>query len=389
MLKRDILAAAIVEILPEIQELRKALHAIPETAGREIKTRELLVEHIKKLRPILWQPKLQTDVVCEIPGRDPGKVIGIRADMDGLPLQEKSRMPYSSIHEGVMHACGHDGHMAILLGTAMVLSRFQDKLPCTVRCIFQPGEEEACLGAELTAKGVCDGLSAVYGFHNWPGLPVGAVSAKAGTFFAAANTFTVKFVGKGTHGATPEKGKNPIPTAARAVGLLQKLHDQVFASDGSVVSVCSFSAGMNSNVIPSETVLRGTTRYIDKQIGDVIEKTITDLLNQLAREDGLQLELVYDRKYYLPVVNTPEEVLYLQRTVEKCLGEGAYREATTNTMTAEDFAFYVDKVPGCMFWLGAGEDHAPLHAGDFDFNDDALFNGILVLAGLAFGSVLD
>ncbi len=389
MLTREQLSTYIVEILPKIRELRHELHTIPELAGEEFKTREMLKLQADTLNPLYWQPKIKTDLVFEIPGGDPGKVIGFRADMDALPLYETSGKPYQSTHSGKMHACGHDGHMSILMGTAMAAQAFRKFLPNTIRFIFQPGEEVACMGAELVQKGVCDGLSAVYGFHNWPGVPTGAVSCKSGIMFAAADSFKVVFRGKGTHGATPENGLNPLIPAADTVLRLQNLHTRYKEESGAVISVCAVQGGMNSNVIPSEAVVQGTTRYIDTSTGDAIEASIRDELRKSAETCNVEYTLEYDRKYHIPVINDPDQTEILHQAVNKVLGEGAFIPAKTHTMGAEDFAFYLDRVPGCMFWLGTGDDCAPIHSNTFDFNDDSIMNGILVLSSLMFGDKLE
>lgn len=387
-LSRDKVVTYLQEMMPALVSLRHELHRIPEIAGEEHQTRALLKRFADSFHPLYWQPKLGTDLVFEIPGRDPGRVIGIRADMDALPVQERIDHPHRSRFPGMMHACGHDGHMAILMGAAAVAHRFRDHLPHTVRYIFQPGEEVACLGAELTAKGVCDGLTAVYGFHNWPGIPTGAVSAKEGIFFAAADTFFCRFIGKGTHGATPAKGINPIIPAADAVLRLRQLHDRFNEQDGSVISVCAIKGGSNSNVIPGEVTIQGTTRYIDTRVGDEMELMIREEVRKAAESCLATCEVIYERKYHLPVINDPDQVRVLEASVSNILGEGAYLPATTHTMTAEDFAFYLDRVPGCMYWLGAGEDHPHLHADTFDFNDDIIEHGVLVLTALLFGERL-
>jgi amidohydrolase len=389
MLTREQLRTYIEEILPKIRKLRHELHAIPELAGEEFETHEVLKQQTDTLNPLYWQPKIKTDLVFEIPGGDPGKVVGFRADMDALPLLETSRIPYHSTHSGKMHACGHDGHMSILMGTAMVAHAFRSSLPNTIRFIFQPGEEAACMGAELVEKGVCDGLSAVYGFHNWPGLPVGAVSCKSGIMFAAAHSFKVVFKGIGTHGATPEKGLNPLIPAADTVLRLQNLHTRYNEESGAVISVCAVQGGMNSNVIPSEAVVQGTTRYIDTAIGEAIEASIREEMRKSAETCNVEYSLEYEKKYYIPVVNDSDQTENLRLAVNKVLGDEAYIPAKTHTMGAEDFAFYVNRVSGCMFWLGTGEDCAPIHSNKFDFNDDSIMNGILVLCSLMFGDLLE
>ncbi len=387
-IQKDMIIQRLDDLLPELIELRHLLHSFPETAGNEHKTRELLASVISPFDPILWRPKLGTDLVFEIPGRDPGRVIGFRSDMDGLPMQESSSLPYASTHEGVMHACGHDGHMVILLGAALILSSIRDSLPCTVRCIFQPGEEEACLGAELVKKGVCDGLERVYGFHNWPGIPLGTVSSKPGILFAAANTFRAAIAGTATHGAAPEKGNNPLIPAADAVLRIQQLHELLSARKEGVASVCMISGGTNTNIIPDAALVAGTTRYTESSAGDRIETAIRQIFSSVEDRYEVITDLQYERKYHLPVINDPDAVEEVRQAAVRSLGAGVYLSAGSHSMTAEDFAFYLERVPGCMFLLGTGADAPHLHAGDFDFNDEVIRTGVLLLVSLALGEVL-
>jgi hippurate hydrolase len=389
MITREALREFIHGLVPEIREMRHELHRIPELAGKEHETRRLLKAEADKLQPIYWQPKLGTDLVFEIPGRDPGKVIGLRADMDALPILEKTGVGYVSGKEGLMHACGHDGHMSILMGTAKVAKFFEKHLPVTVRFIFQPGEEVLCMGAELVEKGVCDGLSSVYGFHNWPGLPVGKISSKPGIFFAAANDFKITFRGTATHGATPEKGNNPLLPAADAVIRLQGAHQRFSREESAVISVCSVQGGKNSNVIPAAAVLEGTIRYTSMETGKAIEAAIQDEVRTAAENSAVEYTIEFNKRNYLPVINDENRTKVLQTTVEKMLGSEAYIPAEMHTMGAEDFAFYLTRTPGCMFWLGAGVDHAPIHSDTFDFTDESIAYGIQVLSALMFGDKLE
>ncbi len=389
ILTREELTTYILEIIPEITALRHELHRCPELAGKEYRTRARIKEQCDALTPIYWQAKLGTDLVFEIPGRDPGHVTGLRADIDALPLTEETGLEYASQHAGIMHACGHDGHASLLCGAAMIADKFRKYLPHTIRFIFQPGEEEVCMGARLVEEGVCDGLADVYSLHNWIGLPVGSVSSKEGILFAAANEFTVRFLGRGTHGATPEKGNNPLIPAADTAMRLQALHQRYAEEHGAVISVCAIQGGANSNVIPSEAVLQGTVRYIEKELGSEIERAVTEAVRNAAESCAMEYDLQYTRRYHIPVINDPEHTRKLQGAVEKVLGAGAYIPAATHTMGAEDFAFYLDRVPGCMFWLGAGEEQPVIHSSRYDFNDDVLFNGLLVFSSLMFSDNLE
>ncbi len=387
-ISRDSIVSRINDVLPEVIELRHALHKFPELAGKEVKTREVLISLIAPYVPVIWQPKLGTDLVFELPGRDPGRVIGFRCDMDGLPIQESPLLPYASEHTGVMHACGHDGHMAILIGAVLVLSGIQEMLPCTIRCIFQPGEEEACMGAELVEKGVCDGLERIYGYHNWPGLPTGAISTKPGILFASANTFTGTITGTATHGATPERGNNPLIPASAAAVQIDDLHRRLQQNEEGVASVCMIRGGRNTNTIPETATIAGTIRYTDATVGNRIAAEIQEIFQGLEEKYDVIVDLVYDRSYYLPVVNDAAAVESVEHAVNTYMGDGVYIPAERHTMASEDFSFYLQQIPGCMFLLGTGVDSPPLHAVNYDFNDDALMHGVLLLVSLALEDVL-
>ncbi len=378
----DRLRALIAEVLPQVRDLRRDLHAHPEIAMKEHGTRQRIAEALAGLPLSVWPPLLGTDFIAELPGRS-ARTIVLRADMDALPIAEEGKAPWRSQHSGMMHACGHDGHSAILAGAAMVLARLRGELGCTVRFVFQPGEEVQATGRDLVAAGCCRDAAAAYALHGSPGLAVGQVKCREGVFLAAADFFRAELIGKGCHGATPHKGINPIPICSDAVGRLLDLHRRVNERDGCVVTVCSFHAGESSNTVPDTAAIEGTVRYFSKAQGDELEAAITGAVEAAAARGGARVKFTYERKYALPVVNSPRSVGMLRELVGRCLSLAAWVQAEKPLMVSEDFAFYLDGRQGALFFLGIGEDRPPLHTSCFDFNDDALESGILLMCMIA------
>jgi amidohydrolase len=367
---------ALVEaVLPGLVTLRRELHADPELQFQEFRTRQRVLDRLQEVGVRLAEPVATTDVVAELPGPPGAPVIGLRADMDALPIEEVGKVPWRSKNPGVMHACGHDGHTTILVGAALVLGALQERLPVGVRFIFQPAEEMRCGGRLLVQRGVCDGLSQVYALHGWPGIAQGEVQCLSGTFFAAADFFEFEVLGVGGHGAMPELAKSPMPAMAAVIAEAQKLHQELNAKSGAVVSVCSAHAGgAANNVIPATARLEGTARYLREEDRAPIEEGLQCIAAEVTASHDVEVRCKYQRVYDMPAVNDSGAEQRVAGAV--AAAGGHYVQADGPTMGAEDFAFYLDEVPGAMFWLGVGEDRPMLHQPDYDFNDDALALGI-------------
>lgn len=376
-LRREIAA-----VLPEITALRHALHREPEIACRETATREKILAALDGAGLHLWEPLLGTDVIAELPGRSP-RTLCLRADIDAIPVEEKTGLPYASTAPGLMHACGHDGHTAILVGAARVLARRRETLPSTVRFIFQPGEEVAAAGRALVEQGACRGAEAAYALHGWPGLPLGSVCSCPGVMFAAGSFFTVTVTGKGCHGAHPEKGNNPIPIAARIVDRLHEQHQRLHAESQTVISVCAFQAGANGNVIPDTAVLQGTARYLQAETGDRVDALVRETAEKIAAAAGVRADVTLTRSYALPVVNSPRGYEAVRRAAQAAMPPAHWIELSVPTMGNEDFAYYLDGRDGAMFFLGNGLDSPQVHTATYNFNDDAIPTGILMHCLLA------
>ncbi len=406
---------AVEAVLGRAAEFRHALHAAPETALEEQETRNLLLEYLGEgFR--YKEPLLGTDLIVEWPGRDDSVCIALRADMDALALEEETGRSWSSRNPGKMHACGHDGHMAILASAALMLKENKCLPPVTVRFVFQPGEEVVGAGRTLAARGAYSGARAAFALHGWPDVPLGSIAFREGIFFGASHHFSALFRGKGGHGAHPERSKNPLPVAAEALLKLNALGDSLDYRMGEVVSVCSLQGGRASNVIPEAARLMGTVRYREACRGEALEKEVRRIITEAAEKGGISADLDYDRAYEVPVVNHPSGCAALKRAAagshiaapltcgsSETGSPAAYSshsdlresvgcslsfrpipviETTEIERGSEDFAYALELVPGALFKLGLG-DVAPLHSPHFDFPDEALGFGIAMMGRLA------
>lgn len=373
-------------ILPDIIKIRQHLHQHPELAGKEFATAAFIKEALNDTSIKISPPFLETDVVGILTGgKGDGANVTLRADIDALPLEEENDLPYKSKTPGVMHACGHDGHTAILIGAAKVLSEIQSELRGTVRFVFQPGEEVVALGKALVEAGALENPEpdAVFALHAENHLPVGTIGLKPGPIMAAADFFKLTITGKGAHGSRPHVSVDPILTGAKIVEGLQSITSRrINPQKAVVVSVCRFSSGTNGNVIPEKAILEGTTRYLDKNTGDQLPKLMEQIIDGACAMTGATYEFEY-LKSYIPTVNTPELIPFAENVVKRYLGENSVKSLQNSSMGGEDFSYYLDRYPGVYAKLGIGSQSPSIHNPEFDFNDDSLKAGILYFTGLA------
>ncbi|MBT3374506.1 MAG: amidohydrolase [Lentisphaerae bacterium] len=382
---RQRLAAAISGILPRVTALRHDIHAHPEMALEERRTSALVRELLSETAADVLPPFLETDVVALLSGPNSGPCVTLRADMDALPLCEATGLPYASETPGTMHACGHDGHTAVLAGTALVLNELKDVLPGTVRFVFQPGEEVVAAGRDLVEAGALKNppQGAAFALHAWPGNPVGTIASRPGALMAAAGFFTIRIEGKGGHGSRPEAAVDPVLAGARVVEALQTVvARRVSALDAAVVSVCRFTGGTNGNIIPDSVELEGTIRYLTQEVGQTITTEIERLVHGTCKAMGANATIEYTPAY-LPTVNDETMVELAQVVVTEHLGPDQWIDVDVPCMGGEDFAYYIDDTPGAMVWLGMGEDCAPIHNPHFNFRDEAIENGIRFMSAIA------
>ena len=374
----------LLEWTDDIAAIRRDLHAHPELAYEENRSADLVARSLENWGIETHRGLGKTGVVGIIHGRTQnGKAIGLRADIDALPMQEVNTFAHASRHQGVMHACGHDGHTAMLLMAARHLAANRD-FDGTVYVIFQPAEE----GGKGAQRMIDDGLfelfpmDAVYGMHNWPGLPVGTFAVHDTAVMASSNTFEIIVRGKGAHAAMPHLGVDPITAAAQLTQSLQTIVSrQIDPVQAVVVSVTQFHAGSADNVIPDEARLRGTVRTFTDANLDFVESRIQTLCEHTAQAMQCSVQFTFTRSYP-PTINTPAEAEFSAGVLRELVSEEQILRNLPPSMGAEDFAFMLRQKPGCYIWIGNGDgDHrmpghgmgpCMLHNSSYDFNDDLL-----------------
>jgi amidohydrolase len=386
-----------VEIEPKIIEWRRHLHQNPELSNREFKTAEKVAQHLRSLGIETTTGVAHTGVVGLLKGAKPGPVIALRADMDALPVTERNNLPFRSTvtatyagkETGVMHACGHDSHVAILMGVAEILSRNQDQLRGTVKFIFQPAEEGPPPGeqggAELMVKeGVLENpkVDVIFGMHIQSISKLGTISYKEGGLMAASDWFTIKVKGRQAHGAAPWMSVDPIVVSAQIINALQTIvsREMDLTREPVVVTVARINAGIRENIIPEEAVMSGTIRTLDKDMQQTVHEKIRRIATGIAETAGAQAEVTFDGK--TPVTyNDPNLTALVLPALERAAGKD--KVVRINAVTgAEDFAFFQEKVPGFYFFVGARPpdlDPATIpshHTPDFMIDESALITGL-------------
>lgn len=355
---------------PWLVDLRRRIHRCPEAGNREFQTAETVEAALSSLK---WKPRrlLDTAVVCDIEGALPGPTVAIRADLDALPLQEETGLPYASEVPGMMHACGHDFHVAGLLGAAKLLSARRDKLPGTVRLLFQPDEEGEGGAQRMIEAGCLDGVSAVFGAHVRPELPAGQVGVKFGPAYAASNPFVIRIKGRSSHGAEPQLGADALLAGAQIVTALQSIvARRVAPTESAVLTVGSFHAGTACNILAGEAVLEGILRAFGEEARKKLVDAATELAVSIARGMGCEAEVQFTWGYP-GIVNHDRETALVQRAAQALLGPERVTVLDQPTMTTEDFGFFLQTVPGCFYHVGVGCD-APLHSPHLNPDESAL-----------------
>lgn len=403
-MSREIDAAA-VKIMPKVVEWRRHIHQFPELSNREVKTAKYVEDHLRKLGMEVRTGVAKTGVVGILKGAQPGPVIGLRADMDGLPVTERNSLPFASKEKaefngqtvGVMHACGHDTHVAMLMGAAELLAGMKDKIKGTVVFIFQPAEEGPPAGEEggaplMIKEGVMDNpkIDAIFGIHINSQTEIGKIRYKPGATMAASDWFSIKVKGKQTHGSQPWSGIDPIAVATQIYTGLQMIvaRSSELTKAPVVITVGRINGGVRENIIPEEMTMAGTIRTLDsamqKEVHDKIRLTAT----KIAESMGATVEVTIDTK--APVTyNTPELVNKMLPSLEKAAGAGNVYESEWTT-GAEDFAFFGEKVPAFYFFVGGmpkgknPKDAAAHHTPDFFIDDSRLDVGVKAFANIVF-----
>lgn len=367
----------ISQLKEEMISWRHNIHAHPETAFQETNTTQFIIEKLKSFGITeLYTEFAPTGVVGIIKGNKEGRVIGLRADIDALDIIEENNIDYCSTIHGKMHACGHDGHTAILLGTAKYLCQHRD-FSGTVVVIFQPAEENEGGGRVMVENGLFDKfpIEAVYGIHNQPNMALNHFYINHGAIMASYDVFEIIVTGVGAHAAAPHLGKDTILTATQIVNGLQSIVSRNADPLSSlVVSVTQIHSGDTWNVLPQQAVIRGTVRAFSSDVQDMAESRIKQIAQGIASTFDAKAEVNYQRRYPA-TVNYAKQADIAISAARKVVGDDNVTIDPPPSMGSEDFAFMLQKVPGAYVWLGAGQG-ANLHNPAYNFNDDLLITGV-------------
>ena len=364
------------ELLDTAKAWRHDLHAHPELAFEETRTSDFVARELEAMGIDVTRGIAKTGLVGVL-DRGEGPVIGLRADMDALPIDEQTNAGYSSGHPGIMHACGHDGHTSMLLAAAKQIAAM-DGLEGKVIFIFQPAEENFGGAETMVKEGLFERfpMDAVYGLHNMPNLPVGTFLAKSGTVSAAYDAFDIEVMGKGGHGAMPELASDPLLAASALVMQLNTIISRnVKPTSPAVLSVTAFESGKAHNVIPDTASLRGSCRSFDSETRALLEHRIRELCAGIETGHGVKIKVKYEYGYP-SVVNTGPETDEIIKAAKMVTKPEAVITEFEPFMGSEDFSYFLQACPGCYFILGSGETGGSLHSPHYNFNDDTLPYGI-------------
>ncbi|HZS84790.1 MAG TPA: M20 aminoacylase family protein [Stellaceae bacterium] len=376
----------ILDFQDELTAIRRDIHAHPELGFEERRTSDIVAAKLREWGLEVHRGLAQTGVVGTLRRGNSLRAVGLRADMDCLPMQEQNGFAHASTHPGKMHGCGHDGHTTMLLGAARYLAETR-QFEGAVHFIFQPAEEGGGGGKRMIEEGFfekfpCD---AVFALHNRPGIPVGEMAVRSGPLLASSDRFEIRVKGRGTHAAHPHTGVDPFVIGAQIVLALQTItsrnKDPV---ETSVVSVGFMKGGSAFNVIPDELVIGGTARAFRPEVRDLIEKRLAEIAQGIASTFGGSAEIAY-RRGYPPTINHADEAEFAAAVAAEICGEAGVRRNYPPSMGSEDFSYFLEQRPGAMLWVGngPGEGGCFLHNARYDFNDSAIPTGVSFLARLA------
>ena len=374
----------IKNIKDEIYAIRRHFHRYPELSFKEFNTAETISQHLNNLGISHKKSVGKTGIVGEI-NFGPGPTIALRADMDALPIQEENNLDYKSLNDGVMHACGHDGHMAILLGAANALSKNSKLKKGTVRFIFQPAEEGLGGAKYMIEDGCLDKVDEIYGLHLWNYQPYGEVGIKDGPVMASADLFDIEVSGKGGHGATPQGTIDAIVVASNLVTMLQTIVSRnTNPLESTVLSIGKIKGGHNFNIISDRVHMSGTTRAYTEENRTMIKQRMKEVIEGVSKSFGADIKLNY-KDGYPPTVNHSSQVEKVLEAASSVVTSGAKNPYLS--MGGEDFSYYLQNKPGCFFFVGSAPNEneilsTPHHCSHFNIDERALLIGASVYVNL-------
>jgi len=389
------LIASLPDEHAELSAIRRDLHAHPELCFEERRTADVVARSLEGWGIPVHRGLGTTGVVGIVRGTggDSSRAVGLRADMDALPITEHNTFAHASRHPGKMHACGHDGHTAMLLGAARHLARHRD-FDGTVYLIFQPAEEGGGGAREMIREGLFERfpMEAVFGAHNWPGMPAGTLAVRDGPCFASSNEFRIVLHGRGAHAAMPHLGIDPVPVACQMVQAFQTIVSRNKRPiDAGVISVTMIHTGEATNVVPERCEIQGTVRTFTPEVLDLIERRMREVAEHTCAAFGAHCEFSFKRNYP-PTINHPAETAFVREVMREVVGPQQVQEFEP-TMGAEDFSYFLQEKPGCYFLIGNGDGThregghglgpCTLHNPSYDFNDELLPLGTTLWVRLA------
>ena len=380
----DLIIARAKELNHQVIQWRRDFHAHPELKWEEFRTSKIVEEELRKSGYEVIRVA-ETGIIGVLRGElDGNAVFALRADMDALPVQEENDVPYRSRVPGKMHACGHDAHTAMLLGAAKILTEIKNKIPGTIKLIFQPAEEGGLGAKKMLESGELDDVDAFFGIHVWDRLPSGVVGIKEGPVMAGADAFRIVVRGKGGHGAVPHFAIDPIPVAADIISALHRIIPrEVPPHKPAVLSITKLRAGTASNIIPEEVEMAGTLRTFDEEIREYIVSRMKDVIEYYAKAGRCSASLTFSEEHIPPTVNHPK-MTALVKEVASAIAEVVEAKPT---MGAEDFAFYAKKAPSAYAFLGIRNEEKgtvyPHHHPRFDVDEDVLWIGTALHVAVA------
>lgn len=376
----------IENLTPTLVEIRRDIHKHPELGFEEQRTQRLVCKWLAQLG---YEPResAKTGVIADLHPQLHGQppTVALRADLDCLPMVERTELPWRSVHDGRAHKCGHDGHTAILLGTAALLARFRERISGNVRLLFQPAEEGVDGGGAkvMAAEGALDGVDEIYGLHNWPSYPFGELRVRSGPIMAQVHDLEISVRGRGGHGGEPHHTRDAIVAASALVGALQTAVSRgLSAAGGAVVSICTFEAGEANNVLPELARLTGTIRSFAPEATERVLSRVREICSGIGATYGVEVELALDTTY--PVLVNHSECVAAVERVGREVGLGV-SDRSLPMAGGEDFAYFAAETPAAYFFLGAGregEDTPGCHHPDFDFEDQLIPLGMQMFLGI-------
>ena len=375
----------VLKIRNTIIRTRRDFHKHPELSFQEFRTSKIVAERLEQYGLIVQKNIGKTGVVGILEGAHPGRTIAFRADMDALPIQETGDVIYKSVNDGVMHACGHDAHTAMLLGAAEVLSKYQNNIQGTIKFIFQPAEEGYGGAKFMIEDGAIENVEEIYGLHVWNYQKSGTVGVQDGPVMAAADIFTIKIQGIGGHGATPQGTVDCVVVASYLIQAMQTIVSRnTNPLENTVVTFGQINGGYNFNIIADQVVLKGTTRAYTENNRELIKTRMKEIIQGTEQMFGAKIKLEY-KDGYPPVINNPSITNNLKKIAQTIVEDNVI--APYLSMGGEDFSYFSNAIPGCFFFLGsAPKDRAPMstpqHCSHFDIDEDVMLIGSSIFTEL-------